>query len=141
MSDPYCLAMVICDHIHADPATGKFTLLGTFSSLVAEKYPARLDASIYISLTDVDGPRKQVLRLVHSDHLVDQAIEPVFELEVDFPSCDNPVAVLESVIQINVDLPKPGLYHFELFIGDDLVMSRRLLAVTMEQMEEGRKDA
>jgi hypothetical protein len=39
MAEPYCLAMVLCDQVYRDAISGKFTLLGTFSTVGAQKYP------------------------------------------------------------------------------------------------------
>ncbi|MFH1111273.1 MAG: hypothetical protein V1790_19065 [Planctomycetota bacterium] len=53
---PYALAMIICDQAYRDPATGKYTLLGTFSSIAAQKYSVTHPAmTVYIALTDGRG--------------------------------------------------------------------------------------
>ena len=49
----YCLAMVICDAIRRDPATGKFTLLGTLSVVGAAEFPSQhILLAVYMPLTD-----------------------------------------------------------------------------------------
>ena len=54
--DPKVTAMVLCDHAHRDPATGKFTLLGVFDRIHAKSFPAAHGPfSIYLALTNLNG--------------------------------------------------------------------------------------
>lgn len=41
MAEPYCLAMVLCDAVHRDPATAKHFVMGTFSSVGATDFRPR----------------------------------------------------------------------------------------------------
>lgn len=140
MPEPYCLAMVLCDGFHRDPATGKHTLLGTFSTLCARSFPTQLKFCVYFAVTDGLGPTKLRLRLVDAESgLVDRSGEEqegaLFVKEFDFTFRD-PLVVLEVSAGVEVDVPKPGLFHCELLANDELLMSRRLLAV---QIESGEK--
>ena len=129
MPDPYCLAMVIADAAHRDPATGKTTILGTFSTVNAKSYPAPLRMCVYWAITDAAGdPLTFTLRLVDSGHIFDDTVEPVFIAPFEI-SCDNPLGVLEGYADINTQLPSPGVYHCELLLGETVLMSRRLSAV------------
>ena len=142
MPEPYCLAMVLCDGCHRDAATGKFTILGTFSTFVAREFPAQAQLAVYFSVTDGLGPTVLRLRIVDAEFgIVNSGKEPgqvicQMEMEVSF---EDPLVVMESAWGIKTDLPKPGLYHCELFAGDDLLMSRRMLAV-QAQANEGESD-
>ncbi len=131
MADPYCLAMLLCDGIHQDPATGKHTLLGTFSTVTAETFPAHIQFCIYFAITDGLGKIPLKLRIVQAEaDLAGNAEAAAWEspeLEVMFPS---PLMVCESTVRnIPVILEKVGVYFCELYSGGTLLMSRRLLAL------------
>lgn len=136
MASPYCLAMVLCDGVHRDPSTNKFTILGTFSSFGAESYPAVLRFCVYFAVTDGTGTVTLRLQLIDAAaDVIDARNEEdqegrVFAMKSDyeFPS---PFAVVEAAIGVETQLPKPGQYHFELWADGDLLMSRRLIAGTI----------
>lgn len=130
-AEPYCLAMVLCDNVHRDKTTGKFTILGTFSTLGSNEYPAKGQFFIYFAVTDGIGRTQLKIRLVDAELGISPDQESgvtVFEIEseVDFHS---PLIVFESAIGVEAILPKEGLYHCELVAGTETLMSRRLLAV------------
>ena len=125
--------MVLCDAVHRDFTTGKYTILGTFSTLGADTFPAKIRFCIYFAITDGLGSTRLRLRLVDAesgivDQLEDDTEGPVFEIKTEI-TFEDPLVVMEWVIAIEAALPKPGLYHCELWAGADLLMSRRLLAV------------
>lgn len=120
--------MILSDSIHRDQATGKFTILGTFSTLQSEEFPAVTQLCAYWAITDAEGDYTLTFRVVDSKHLFDPDIEPV--TSNDFPiSAPNPLAVCEGALGLKMVVPEPGVYHCELLIGDDLLMSRRLVAL------------
>lgn len=127
MREPYCLAMVLCDAVHKDPATGKSTLLGTFSTFGSVSYPAPLAMAIYFSLTDGQGTHEINVRLINSKHIIDDQVESVFEANVpmDFP---DPLVVIEGSIGSQFLIPEPGVYHCEILCGQEVLMSRRIIA-------------
>ena len=67
VANPYCLAMVICDAAHRDPATGKFSILGTFSSLASPSYPSLIRFVVYFAVTDGIGLVALRLQLIEAD--------------------------------------------------------------------------
>jgi hypothetical protein len=38
-SKPQLLAWLLCDAVHIDPGTGKHTILGVFSNIMAKRFP------------------------------------------------------------------------------------------------------
>ena len=137
MSEPYCLAMVLCDNIHRDAGTGKFTLLGTFSSLTAREFPAETFFCVYFAVTDGHGKVQLSMRLVDSEaDLAGDAQPPVFTTSIEFDFGHDPVMVCESVAFIKTALPKSGVYHCELYADELLLMSRRLIAIDGTKGEE-----
>jgi hypothetical protein len=143
MPEPYCLAMVLCDAVHRDATTGKFTILGTFSTFAANEFPAKVQFCVYYAVTDGLGPTSLRLRLVDAKQgLADGGVEDkglVFDASTEF-DFESPLLVLELAVTIGVPLPEPGLYHCELWAGDELLMSRRLLAVNKQDLDEGERE-
>lgn len=133
MNEPYCLAMVLCDAVHVDPATKKFTILGTFSTFAAHNYPVKVAFSIYYAVTDGLGDVTMRVQLVDASvGFVDatdgeQNQDRVFSLTSHhmFP---NPLAVIEGGIGVECLLLSKGLYHCELWANDNLLMTRRFTA-------------
>ena len=129
--------MVLCDEVHRDPATGKSTILGTFGTLGAREYPAPVKLCVYFAITDAIGDIEITFRLVDSKDIMDETVEPVFafSLMVNSP---NPLSVTEGSFGVRGMLPRPAVYHCEMFAGQDLLMSRRLVAVKIgsEGIEE-----
>ncbi len=140
MLQPYCLAMVLCDSVHRDAATGKYTLLGTFSTLFAQEFPTAGQFCVYCAVTDGMGTMSIRLRIVDADFGIAESEErsPSIvvetEQEVEF---DDPLAVVEIALGMQVSIPKPGLYHCELLVDSDVLMSRRMLAIQLPATEGG----
>ena len=120
---PYALALVVCDAIWRDPGTGKRTILGCFSAILAKEFPTKHPLmSVYAAITDGRGKVPVALRLVD----VDEERDPVFELkgEVKF---DDPRIVAEiDFAAANVVIPGPGEYRLQLMSGANLLMERRI---------------
>ena len=123
---PYTLAMVICEAAHRDMATGKTTLLGIFTTIGSQVFPATLgQLCIYLAITDGLGPVPITLKVVD----VDEVEAPLFEQTASFEFQD-PLSVVETVFQIlNLVFPVPGEYRVQLFAADEPLMERRLLVL------------
>jgi hypothetical protein len=66
--DPKVTAMVLCDHAHRDPATGKFSLLGVFDRIHAKAFPAAHGPfSIYLALTNLNGSYDLVVHVLRGE--------------------------------------------------------------------------
>jgi hypothetical protein len=135
--------MVLCDYVHRDPATGKHTILGTFSTLGAQVFPAKVSFAVYFAITDGLGPTQLRVRLVDAvsglaDAPEGDGGEPVFEVSGEF-DFESPLLVLEGAMRFQTDIPRPGLYHCEMWAGDELLMSRRVLA-TQIPIQQGEPD-
>jgi hypothetical protein len=129
MSEPYCLAMILCDAIHIDSSTGKQTILGTFSTVGAHVFPATVSFGVYFAITDIEGKLDLIFRMVDSKHGFDDDSTPVFELPIEIMS-PSPLAVVEGHSFVsNATLTEPGVYHCELLTGDNVLMARRLVAI------------
>jgi hypothetical protein len=129
MADPYCLAMILCDNVHIDSTTGKQTILGTFSTVGANQFPTKASFAVYYAITDAEGSFDLLFRMVDSKHGFDEKSTPVFEIAFTNQS-PSPLAVIEGRLYVaNAILPEPGVYHCELLAGENVLMSRRLVAI------------
>ena len=132
--------MVLCDAAHRDAATGKFTLLGTFSTFRAHAFPAKLGFAIYFAITDGIGPTDIRLRLVTAESLLQDEEEVVFEIVMSGMNLESPLMVAETVSAVACTVPQPGLYHCELYAGESLLMSRRLLVMETPKVGDADND-
>ena len=123
---PDVVAIIIADAVQRDMATGKFSIQGTYSTIIASDFPLVYPAIVvYGALTDGHGKTLWKLRLVD----VDEARAPLFEHEgvVNFA---DPISVVEFVlVRRNVVFPEPGEYRLQLFAADQLLKERRLQVV------------
>ncbi len=128
---PMALAMVVCDAIYQDPSTKKCTLLGTFSTITARRFPVvHAQLAVHVALTDGHGNVRIKLALVGED----ETLPPLFAGEGVIHFAD-PRVVAELNFQLsNVAFPRPGAYRFQLFGNDQLLMERRLLVMQGGQM-------
>ena len=140
MQEPYCVAMVLCDHVHRDRATGKNTILGTFGTINSASYPTTLNLSIYFAVTDGLGKHTLIIQMVNANDVVSGG-DPVFRAEcpVEIP---DPLAVMETALAlVGVKIPSAGVYHCELLCGENVLMSRRLIAHDIsDQLHEGNQN-
>jgi hypothetical protein len=123
---PSPLAMVICDAIHRDPGSGKPFLLGCFSTIYSQKFPAAHPMMcVYVEMTNGRGKIPCRLQMVD----VDEVRKPVFEINEQIDSPD-PRAVCQIFFLIpGAVIPDPGEYRIQLFAMDQFLMERRILAI------------
>jgi hypothetical protein len=129
---PYALALVVCDAIYLDPATGKRTLLGCFSTIGAPEFPATHPMlAVYAAVTDAHGTVPLTLRLVDAD----EGREPVFEVTNEI-SCPDPRTVVEINFAVgNLRFPAPGEYRLQLLSGGMPLLERRILLLKIQRNE------
>lgn len=121
---PYTLAMILCDAAWIDPSTGKKTLLGLFSALMAREFPVTIPTMcIYLAITDGHGKTPIKLRLIDAE----EEVAPLGEVagEIDF---QDPRTVYEIVLQLSgVVFPREGEYRFQAFAGNEFLIERRVM--------------
>lgn len=126
---PYPLALVICDGVHIDPLTRKYSLLGTFSALRGAEFPMVVEKLVvYLAMTDVRGVIPFELRIVRVSP--DDASEWLtFTTQGELYS-DDPLAVAELALTVHgVQFPTSGEYRIQFFACDQFVMERRLSVI------------
>jgi hypothetical protein len=128
---PYVLAMVVADSIWRDPGSGKRTILGTFSDLVAAKFPAtHPQLAVYVVLTDIHGKMSIRLRLIDAEENAPHIFEGTCEVECPDPRCLVEVDYLHS----QPVFPHPGEYRLQLFANHEFLMERRICARKIEPL-------
>ena len=118
---PVVMALVVCDAVWRDPATGKYFILGCFSAIGAHVFPTVHPAlAVYIALTEGYGKVSLAVRLVEAEgRLLHESA-----LEVEF---SDPRAIAEISLQFhNLSFAIPGEHRLQLHAGDSLVMERRI---------------
>jgi hypothetical protein len=121
---PYVLALIICDAIWRDPATGKRTILGCFSAIHAKTFPTMYPMlCVHAAITDGRGVTPIVLRLVD----VDENNPPVFEQKAEVKFDDPRIMIEVDFIIPNVLFPAAGEYRLQLLSSGESLMERRIL--------------
>src|SRR4051794_24878452 len=110
--EPVVLAMVVCDAIHLDPATGKRFLLGTFSAFFSQDFPLTVRSmAVYVVLTECRGSFPIALQIVD----VNEDRDPIVRMEGEISSSD-PLAGLEIDFRLGgFQFPEPGEYRIQLY--------------------------
>ena len=135
---PLCLALVLADDIYRDTASGKRTILGTFSVIFSPEMPVTQgQLAVYCALTDGHGKTTIDLKLVRidNDNMTD---EPIAEArgEVDFV---DPRMVVELDLKLRgIVFPSAGEYRFQIIGNGELLMERRL--VVLHAIPEGEEN-
>jgi hypothetical protein len=112
-------------HVHRDPGTGKFTILGTYNVIGAASFPIQQPLMIYLALTDGRDETPLKLRIVD----VDEERPPVLEAEASLDMTD-PTTVHEfPVIAPMATFPEPGEYRIQLFGAGTFLREVRLHVV------------
>ncbi|MCC7138940.1 MAG: hypothetical protein IT460_11005 [Planctomycetes bacterium] len=124
--DPKVCAMLLCDHAHRDPSTGKFSLLGIFDRIHAKTFPATHGPfAIYLNLTNMHGAYNLAVQVLRAD---DES--KVGETRAaQALTVRDPLSRVEMALHLPGGLPlaKAGGYVFRLTANDrplqDLVCS------------------
>jgi hypothetical protein len=129
--DPKVCAMLLCDHVHRDPATGKFSLLGVFHQIhVKAPFPATHGPfGIYVNLTNMNGSYSFLVRCTNM-----RSEDVIGETRTDKPLViKDPLARVEFGFAIpGLPLPEAGAYAFQLFANDRLLDDRAIVVNRVE---------
>ncbi len=109
--DPYVVAMLACERVIKEEGGGAETLVSVFSEVVTASLPATRPVSVYVKMTDAEGPYAFRLDFVHMptdrtlsqlDYSADLMVDRLryYQLVFTFPS---------------VTMDEVGLYEFRLY--------------------------
>lgn len=132
--EPYPLAMVVCDSVHVDRGTGKYFLLGLFSTIASTDFPCQHPhLVVYTAVTDGIGTIKMRLDFV----AVSDEEHPIASVEQEMQS-EDPRITCEIAFEFKGLLfPEPGEYRFRLFANEEFLLERRILADLIPKKEDG----
>lgn len=112
------LSWITCDGAHVDPATGKYYLLGVFSSLRGSQFPIVHPRMIwFLTLTDVQ-PGKHHLRIALG--LPVEAPTTVIEREFESQSPLQRIHIINEIK--NLRFTAPGDFSLVVEVDDDPVL-------------------
>ena len=130
---PFSLAMVLCDFIYRDPYTAKYSLIGTFSTIAGRNFPFVLPGiMVYVALTGGRGVMRLKLAMTSADD--DSEVQSA-DGEVDFGGDPRTISEL-GIVLTPVVLPKPGEYRITLYLNNEFVIERRMLALVPEEQAQ-----
>ena len=123
---PMALALLFCDAIYLDPATGKRSLLGCFSAIASKEFPAAYPSlAIYAALTDGYGKEELTLQLID----VGEERPPVFADKIAMEFQDPRVVFEIQCVKMPVLFPLPGEYRLQLLCRGAIVIERRIIVM------------
>ena len=120
------MALVLCEGIWTDGATGKKFILGCFTAIRAREFPAIQPLlCAYILLTN--GRGKVPFKVVIVD--VDEERQPIAEIngEIEFPDVRTVASI--DAIMMGVSFPSAGEYRLQVFVNGEFIIERSFLVV------------
>ncbi|MBI4227083.1 MAG: hypothetical protein HY600_02275 [Candidatus Omnitrophica bacterium] len=128
---PHLNAIVLCDHVHLDTATGKYTILGTFDSIGTRQFPATHPvAMLFVNFSDAQGAYHPRFELIYLDEdVVIGSHTPANPMVVGdrLGSC-NITAVLEGMV-----FEKPGRYAIQVYVNDKFLGDKPFSVIQVSQ--------
>lgn len=123
---PQVLALNVCDYIWVDPWTTKRTMIGMFSVIQAQQFPAFHPViMVHAALTNGRGKVMLNVRLVD----VDEERPPIINIDAPAEFID-PRAVLDfHTGAANIIFPAAGEYRVQLRANGELLSERRILVI------------
>jgi hypothetical protein len=121
-SKPQLLAWLLCDGVHIDPSSGKHTILGVFSNIMAKRFPVTHPHMVwFMTLTDVAaGPHKMRISMGLDPTDPKPLIERPFESQ-------GPLIRINLINEIrNLTFQQPGEYSILIEIDDEPLLATSL---------------
>ena len=120
---PQALALVVCDAVHEDPATGKRTLLGLFNGLTSRSFPVTHPSiAVYAAITEGYGEYAVKLKITDGD-----ARAVLYESGTVIRFGDPRTVAEISFTFLRLRFPTAGEYRIQLHVGEHFLSERRLV--------------
>ncbi len=127
---PMVLSAIICDRVLFDAPTKTSSLISIRDTVVSPKYPMRYPQMFFFSeLTNGHGQAELTVRLIDTN--ADDRVLLAKHSSVKFPDVNSIVSVVLGFD--GLIFPHPGKYCFQLYSGDSLLISRRLICLELSQ--------
>jgi hypothetical protein len=132
-SPPSGLAIVVCDQIIEDKATGKKSLIGIFNNITSPTFPCRHPSiSVYLSMTEGHGSYQMRLRIIN-----EETGGAIAEVQGQLPFPDKNFVAELAINFVGLEFPAPGLYSIELYCDESLVLERRFHVIKVNPPAKG----
>jgi hypothetical protein len=121
-SKPQLLAWLLCDAVHIDPSSGKHTILGVFSNIMAKRFPVVHPHMVwFMTLTDVAaGSHMMKISMGLDPTDPKPLIERAFESQ-------GPLARINLINEIrNLSFQQPGEYSILIEIDEEPILATSL---------------
>ena len=121
-SKPQLLAWLLCDAVHIDPSSGKHTILGVFSNIMAKHFPVVHPRMVwFLTITDVAaGTHRMKISMARELDEPKPLIERVFESQ-------GPLVRINLINEIhNLCFSEPGDYSILIEIDDETLLATNL---------------
>jgi len=126
---PIGAAIVICDKVINESPSQNKTLVSTFNTIAAPKFPcAHERMSVYVALTNGQGKKQVQLLLKQAGNT-----KEIFQISanVDFA---NPNHVAELIFNIRrIIFTTPGVYAFEVLADNEYIFESRFNVVQVKE--------
>jgi hypothetical protein len=134
---PSALSLLVCDNLWEDQLSGKTYILGTYSEIRANTFPAvHPQMAVHVSLTNGRGQNDIRIRLIDTDE--ERAAIWQQNVQLDFP---DPRAIFEiGFVLGEVTFPEEGEYRVQVHRGNDLVIERRIVVIPPEAESESSSE-
>ena len=134
---PTPIALVVCDTIYQEPASGKTALVGLFNGILASSFPVRHPRmAVFASVTGLRDGSHAKLDIVHSE--TEQCI---VSAQGPFPGGPAPVTVVDmNFVFNNVVFPEEGTYYVRFWGNDHLLLMRPFEVRANKRQEEGHEN-
>ena len=122
-SKPQLLAWLLCDGVHIDPSSGKHTILGVFSNIMAKRFPVVHPHMVwFMTLTDVAaGSHKMKISMGLNPMDPKPLIERPFESQ-------GPLVRINLINEIrNLVFQQAGEYSILIEIDDEPLLATNLV--------------
>jgi hypothetical protein len=121
-SKPQLLAWLLCDAVHIDPSSGKHTILGVFSNIMAKRFPVVHPQMVwFMTLTDV-AAGSHLMKISMS--LDPTAPAPLIQRPFESQGPLNRINLINEIH--NLSFQRPGEYSILIEIDDEPLLATSL---------------
>lgn len=116
---PHLNAIIICDQVYRESATGKFFILGIFDQIGARQFPCIHPVMcLYVNFSDAQGPYKLRVEMVYLDE--EQVVAEA--RSEDSVVVQDRLAAFEAIFAFQgAEFKKPGKYALRFFANEDFL--------------------
>jgi hypothetical protein len=116
------LAILLADQVIVDVETMKKTVVGIFDTVRASQLPMLQPIGFYARLTDMEGPYKFTIRVVHLGEAEGDTETLIGAVETHEIRAGHRLATVELPLNLPpVPFHKAGRYEFQLFSNEDYI--------------------